>query len=150
MVSNAAQSKKYKVNSMIFQNKKIFNLINHFNKTLTPLFEITKGPFCDEAIPNSNFRKNENEYVKLLMKLTDIFKDLEQIGPIKINHLGDNVFQEAFPNIMHMFYEWTEVYDSCPLDNDGTINMENISPEDDHLYSLSESLWNLGVCPIEF
>ena len=150
MVSNAAQSKNYKVNSMIFQNKKIFNLINHFNKTLTPLFEITKGPFCDEAIPNSNFRKNENEYVKLLMKLTDLFEDLEQIGPIKINHLDESGFQEAFPNIMHMFYEQTEVFDSCPHDIDGTINRENISPEDNNLYSLSESLWNLGVCPIEF
>ena len=138
MVSNATQSKNYKANSMIFQNKKIFNLINHFNKTLTPLFEITKGPFCDEAIPNSNFRKNENEYVKLLMKLTDIFEDLEQIGPIKIEHLDENGREE------------TEVSNSCPHDIDGTINRENISPEDNNLYLLSESLWNLGVCPIEF
>ena len=150
MVSNAAQSKKYKANLMIFQNKKIFNRINHFNKTLTPLFEITKGPFCNEAIPNSNFRKNENEYVKLLMKLTDIFEELEQFGPIEIEHLDDNGFQEAFPNIMRMFYEQTEVIDSCPLDIDGTINRENISPEDNNLYLLSESLWNLGVYPFEF
>ena len=148
MVSKSAQSKKYKVNSMIFQNKKIFNLINHFNKTLTPLFEITKGPFCDEAAPNSNFRKNENEYVKLLMKLTDIFENLEHIAPIKINHLGESGFQESFPNIMHMFYEETEVFNSCPHDIDGTFNLENIFPEDNNLYSLSESLWNLGVCPI--
>ena len=145
MVSKSAQSKNYKANSMIFQNKKIFNLINKFNKKLTPLFEITKGPFCDEAIPNSNFRKNENEYAKLLMKLTDIFLDLEKIGPINIKHLDDNVFQEAFPNIMHMFYEETEVFNSCPLDIDGTIDMENISSEDGHLYSVSKRLWNLGV-----
>ena len=51
---------------------------------------------------------------------------------------------------MHMFNEQTEVLDSCPHDIDGTINLENISPEDNHLYSLSESLWNLGVRPIEF
>ena len=150
MVSKSAQSKNYKVNSMIFQNKKVFNLINQFNKTLTPLFKITKGPFCNEAIPNSNFRKNKNEYVKLLMKLTDIFEDLKSIGPIEIEHLDDNVFQEAFPNIMHMFYEQTDIFESCPLDIDGTINIENISPEDNNLYSLSESLWNLGVHPIEF
>ena len=150
MVSKSAQSKNYKVNSMIFQNKKVFNLINQFNKTLTPLFKITKGPFCDEATANSNFRKNENEYVKLLMKLTDIFEDLKHIGPIEIEHLEDGVFQQAFPNIMHMFYEQTDVFDSCSHDNDGTINLENISPEDNHLYSLSESLWNLGVYPIEF
>ena len=150
MVSKATQSKNYKANSMIFQNKKIFNLINQFNKTLTPLFEITKGPFCDEAIPNSTFRKNANEYVKLLMKLTDIFEDLEQIGPINIEHLVENGFQEAFPNIMHMFYEQIEVFDSCPHDIDGTINRENISPEDNNLYSLSERLWDLGVYPFEF
>ena len=150
MVSKSAQSKNYKVNSMIFQNKKIFNLINQFNKTLTPLFKITKGPFCDEATPNSNFRKNENEYVKLLMKLTDIFEELEKFGPIEIVHLGDSIFQQAFPNIKYMFYEMSEVNDSCPLVDDGTKDMKNISPEDGQLYSLSESLWNLGVCPIEF
>ena len=150
MVTKSAQSKKYKVNSMIFQNKKIFNLINHFNNTLTPLFEITKGPFCDDAIPNSNFRKNKNECVKFLIKLTDIFEELEQIGAINIEHLDESGFQLAFPNIMHMFYEQTEVFNSCPHDIDGTINMENISPEDGNLYSLSESLWNLGVYPIEF
>ena len=150
MVSNAKQSKNYKVKSMIFQNKKIFNLINQFNKTLTPLFEMTKGPLCDVPIPNINFRKTENGYVKLLMKLTSIFEELEKFGPIEIVHLGDSVFQKAFPNIMHMFYEGSEVIDSCPLDDDGTKDMENISPEDGHLYSLSESLWNLGVCPVEF
>ena len=78
--------------------------------------------------------------MKLLMKLTDIFEDLEQIGPIKINHLDESGFHEAFPNIMHMFYEQTEVFDSCPHDIDGTINRENISPEDNNLYSLSVSL----------
>ena len=150
MVSKAKQSKNYKVNSMIFKNKNIFNLLNQFNKTLTPLFEMKKAYFGYEPIPNSNFRKNENEYVKLLMKLTVIFEELEQFDPIEIIHLGENVFQKAFPNIMHMYYEAHDVINSCPLDDDETKDMENICPEDGHLYSLSESLWNLGVRPAEF
>ena len=73
-----------------------------------------------------------------------------KFGPIEIIHLGDSVFQQAFPNITHMFYEESDVIDSCPLDDDGTMDMKNISYTDGHLYELSESLWNLGVCPEEF
>ena len=135
---------------MIFPNKKIFILINQFNNTLTPLFEMKKAFFGYEPIPNIKFRKNENEYVKLLMRLTAIFDELEQFGPLEIDDLVDSAFQQAFPNIMHMFYEKSDVLKSCPLDDDGTKDMKNISYTDDNLYELAERLWNLGVFPAEF
>ena len=150
MVSNATQSKSYKTNSIIFQNKKVFNLLNQFNKTLTQLFKMTKGPFCDEDIPNSNFRKKEDKYTKLLMKLNDIFDELKKFGPIELEYLDENGLNETFPNIWYMYNEMADFLHNCPRDYDGTKNLENISPEDNELYSLSEGLWDLGVVPCEF
>ena len=137
---------KYEAHEMVFQNKQIYYLIKQFNKTLTPLFENIEDPFCDKVKPNSKFRKNENWYmVKVLVKLNCILWELEKFAPIKIEYFEDDAFEEAFPNIEHMYDEEMDLYRKCPFDDDGTLDMTNISYTDVYLYELSESLYKLGV-----
>ena len=144
--SKSSKSKTYKIISMVFPSKKIFYLIDQFDKILALLFKIKKGPFYDEGLPNKKFRKNEDDYVKVLFDLTKIILKLEKRGKINIMHPEDSGFQRAFPNIMHLFYERNYVFNSR---QDEEVE-ESLSYEDSYLYSLSERLWELGVCPIEF
>ena len=136
---------KYEAHEMVFQNKQVYHLIKQFNKTLTPLFENTEDPFCDKAKPNRKFRKNENWYFKVLVKLNYIFLKLKKFGPIHIEYFEDEAFEEAFPNIEHMYDEKMDLYRNCSFDVDGKLDMTNISYTDRYLFELSKSLWNLGV-----
>ena len=88
--------------------------------------------------------------MKILMRLTFIFVELEKFGPINIGYFRDGAFHQAFPNIIHMFHEEDDVYESCPFDDEGKIDMKNISYSDRHLYEISEKLWILGVRPNEY
>ena len=146
MSSNVKQSKTYNIRSMVFPSKRIFYLIEQFDRILAPLFKIKKGPFCDEGLPNKKFRKNEDDYVKVLFELNKIMYKLDKRGPIYFKHTKDSGFQEAFPNIMHLFYERNDVFGWRP---DEEVE-ESLSYEDSYLYYLSERLWNLGVYPFEF
>ena len=39
-----------------------------------------------------------------------------------------------------MFNEWMKIYDSCPLDDCDEKDFENVSPEDNCLFEISERL----------
>ena len=84
--SKSSKSKTYNIRSMVFPSKKVFYLIDQFERIIAPLFKIKKGPFCDEGLPNKKFRKNEDDYVKVLFELNKIIYKLDKRGPIYIKH----------------------------------------------------------------
>ena len=110
MTSNAKQSKTCKTHSMVFPIRKVFYLLDKFDETSQPRFEINFGEFCDESKPNKKFCSDEDAYVKVLYELNRIAYKLDKLGPFYIKQTKGSSFTEAFPNIMRLFYEREKVF----------------------------------------
>ena len=160
MVSNIPL---YKAKNMYFPSREAYSLIKEFDKQLSPLFSNGKGwdeeifkdffenflRFDGKLVSDKIYDVTEDHYVKILMELTDILEKLEKFSYIKIRrkpkYLFEEVFEKTFPNIINMYDFERRIRRSCPLDVDGTLDMQGIDYTDATLCELSKRLNKMGV-----
>ena len=160
----ASNIPSYKAKKMIFPSREAYVLIKEFDKHLSPLFssrkELEEEIFKDffenflrydgELVSDKTYHVTEDHYVRILIKLTTILEKLEKFSYIKIRRkpkyeFEEEVFEKTFPNIINMYKFASKIRNSCPLDDDGTLDMQGIDYTDGTLYDLSERLNKMGV-----
>ena len=128
--------RNYKYNGMVFPSLEICVLLKDLDKTLTPLFE------NKTSSPNKKFRENEKHYFKILMKLTYIIEEIEKLDPFDMTIKDRNMEERPLPHIFFIIDELLDVLRSCPYDEDGTRDMQDVSYTDGYLYDLTGRLLN--------
>ena len=128
---------------MEFQSKLSFHLIQYIEKNLSPLYKKSKyDKYNVIKEKNTDFRLNETNYIKILMRL-DYFIHLFEEHSAKFNNKiwiqgAKSYFVKYFPNITNLFYERFILRNNIRGIEEGELDDDpGISNEDLCLYEIA-------------